>query len=311
MTEMNLFEDIKGFEGLYQINRNGDIWSYHYKKIMKNLVNESGYYYIRLTDENKKKTKCSIHRLLAIQYIPNPENKPVVDHIDRNRINNSLENLRWVTIKENGNNIKKANGTLFIDKSTTERTGKEYFKAACSITDENGIRITHQKSSHNKEVVEKWLEEIKETNEVPIVVKELPTEEEIQMKIEHKKEYQKIYTSTDEYKEKKKISNKIYRDENKEKTSEYDKKRYEENKEQIKQKSKEYREANAEEVKVKKMKHYNDHKQKINEGRKQKYKENAEEVRAKTKAYYEANKDAINEKKRQMRAAKKAELDTI
>lgn len=53
--------------------------------------------------------KCKtyyIHRLVAETFIPNPENKPAIDHIDRNRDNNDVSNLRWVTIKENAYNQK-------------------------------------------------------------------------------------------------------------------------------------------------------------------------------------------------------------
>jgi hypothetical protein len=97
------FENIIGYENLYMINIQGEIWSCFYQKIMKQQLNEGGYYFVSLSKAGIKH-KSSIHRLLGNQYIPNPENKPCIDHIDRNRTNNSLENLRWATVKENCNN---------------------------------------------------------------------------------------------------------------------------------------------------------------------------------------------------------------
>ena len=97
------FEDLKDFEGLYKINRNGDIWSCVYNKLMKSSVSEDGYLKINLT-MNGAGYKRSIHRLLAIQYIPNPDNLPEIDHIDRNKLNNDLSNLRWCSRFVNANN---------------------------------------------------------------------------------------------------------------------------------------------------------------------------------------------------------------
>lgn len=97
------FEFIKGYENLYKINRNGDIYSCWYKKNMTPLVSKDGYKYIHLKKEGVR-FKGFIHRLLAKQYIDNPDNKPEIDHIDRNKNNNSLDNLRWVSRIENRRN---------------------------------------------------------------------------------------------------------------------------------------------------------------------------------------------------------------
>lgn len=101
-------EFIKGYENLYKINREGQIYSCGKGLTMKQQSSEDGYIYVKLKsfDEegNKIYNKCYIHRLLANQYHPNPDNKPEVDHIDRNKQNNSLDNLRWVTRIENRHN---------------------------------------------------------------------------------------------------------------------------------------------------------------------------------------------------------------
>ena len=60
------------------------------------------YGYLSVTIPYRK--ECLIHRLVAEAFIPNPENKPAVDHIDGNKTNNRVENLRWATPKENNNN---------------------------------------------------------------------------------------------------------------------------------------------------------------------------------------------------------------
>ena len=100
---MDHFEDIIGYEGYYQINRLGQIKRIASGRILKPILYSKGYLFVSLSKDGIEKTHL-VHRLIGIQFIPNPENKLEIDHIDRNKNNNSLENLRWATRKEQNNN---------------------------------------------------------------------------------------------------------------------------------------------------------------------------------------------------------------
>ena len=90
----------------YDINREGQVRSRKCSKerILKANLNKEGYFIVGITYNNGTRKHKSIHRLLAIAFIDNPENKPCVDHMDRNTSNNSLSNLRWATHSENSRN---------------------------------------------------------------------------------------------------------------------------------------------------------------------------------------------------------------
>ena len=84
----------------YSINKKGEIKNNITKKILRPSINkDSGYYQIDLWKDNKSR-KYTLHRLVASNFIPNLENKPTVDHIDGNRLNNDISNLRWATYSE-------------------------------------------------------------------------------------------------------------------------------------------------------------------------------------------------------------------
>jgi len=97
--------EIQGYEN-YLIYPDGKVFSKRSDRYLKHHIYKNPeYLYVTLCENNKNK-KFKIHRLLALHYIPNPENKPFVDHIDRNKQNNEISNLRWATISENGQNQK-------------------------------------------------------------------------------------------------------------------------------------------------------------------------------------------------------------
>jgi len=109
MENDNEFVDIIGYEGYYKINRKGEILNIkpirtgRYSGLMKTW-NDGRYLSVALVKEKKRKIFV-IHRLLGIHFIPNPENKPTIDHIDQNKLNNDLSNLRWATHYEQHQNM--------------------------------------------------------------------------------------------------------------------------------------------------------------------------------------------------------------
>lgn len=104
MTE-EIWKDIKGYENKYQISNWGRVKSLSFnktgiEKILKPHDNGNGYLSVCLWKDNVYKHKY-IHRLVAEAFIPNPENKPCIDHVNCERSDNRIENLKWCTYTEN------------------------------------------------------------------------------------------------------------------------------------------------------------------------------------------------------------------
>lgn len=109
------WRDVVGYEGHYSISSFGRLVCHeryiiaknghkHYLKRCLMKINQSGVYQCVTLSLNGKRRNFYIHRLVAMTFIPNPENKPCVDHIDCNVDNNNVTNLKWVTQRENVHN---------------------------------------------------------------------------------------------------------------------------------------------------------------------------------------------------------------
>lgn len=104
MTE-EIWKDIEGYEGLYQVSSLGRVRrvkSLKIGKILKPCKNLKGYCIVVLSKNGKHKT-LTIHRLVAQTFIPNPDKLPCVNHKDEDKTNNRVENLEWCTYEYNNN----------------------------------------------------------------------------------------------------------------------------------------------------------------------------------------------------------------
>jgi len=137
----------------YEINKFGQVRR-KYKNgnisYLKPYLHNNGYYGITI----EKRKRKNIHRLLAECFIPNPENLPFVDHINRNRQDNRLENLRWCSISDNNSN-RTMKGC--ICKTTDKYNNKvyEYYRVYYYID-----KKKKSKRFKTKEDAEKYLNEI-------------------------------------------------------------------------------------------------------------------------------------------------------
>ena len=145
-----IWVDIKEYEGLYQISNMGRVRNSK-NKIKKSRVTKSGYVIIDLNKDKHPQT-FYVHRLVAEAFIPNPDNKLYVDHIDTNKENNNVNNLRWATAKENMNNelTKKHNSESSKGRIISEETKKKISEA--------------QKGDKHWNYGNTWDEEVKKQN---------------------------------------------------------------------------------------------------------------------------------------------------
>lgn len=111
-----VWRSVVGYEGLYEVSNLGRVRSldriqynpvaathqtFHPGHIMNGVVSHRGYRMVMLRDVNGKRKNCSVHRLVAMAFIPNPNNLPFVNHKNYNQLDNRVENLEWCTEYDN------------------------------------------------------------------------------------------------------------------------------------------------------------------------------------------------------------------
>ena len=95
-----IWKDIEGYEGRYQVSNFGRVYSVVKKIYLKSEVNNHGYEDVVLSKDKHKK-HCLVHRLVAMHFLPNPYQYPIVNHKDQNKLNNHADNLEWCTYSYN------------------------------------------------------------------------------------------------------------------------------------------------------------------------------------------------------------------
>jgi hypothetical protein len=114
-----IWKDVVGYEGLYQVSNLGNIFSLQSKRLMKKNVNNRGYERVTL-----KGKQVSLHRIVCIAFIKNEENKLVVNHKNGIKTDNNINNLEWATCRENSMHYHSSNPIKEIKLKTCIRYEK-------------------------------------------------------------------------------------------------------------------------------------------------------------------------------------------
>lgn len=161
---MERWKDIKCFENLYQISNEGKVKSLGngfkscgHEKILKPGISTSGYLFVNLY-KDKTHLHKDIHRLVALMFIPNPENKPCVNHKNGIKTDNNVNNLEWCTYYENNNHAYKMGlhnkSNLFLSKNKLDHKGSK--NPQSKLKEKEVIEILSIDNMPLKKIAEKY-----------------------------------------------------------------------------------------------------------------------------------------------------------
>lgn len=144
---MEIWKDINGYDGLYQVSNYGNIKSVKSGRVLSAVKNNRNYLYVGLY-KNKKRTMFQIHRLVAAAFVNNPCGFPCVNHKDENAENNKAENLEWCSYRYNnvyGTRLERASKSKYKPVNQYSIKGA-FLRRFCSIQDAN--EFLGQKQTH-------------------------------------------------------------------------------------------------------------------------------------------------------------------
>ena len=115
---VEIYKDIVGYEGLYKVSNFGNVMSFWGKtpKLLKPRNNGKGYLFVGLSNHNKPRKNFYLHRLVAQAFLTNPNNYPVINHKDENKLNNNVSNLEFCTQQYNlkyGSHYERVSKALY------------------------------------------------------------------------------------------------------------------------------------------------------------------------------------------------------